>query len=246
MGDPLEGAGWSEDDSAAFIELGASFTPARELQHEIVCRLLDGAPPPARLVELCCGAGDLARAVLGRFPHARLLALDGSPAMLERTRAACAAAGARLTVRPFDLAATDWRRLEPAPDAVYSSLAVHHLDGEGKRRLFRDISGLLRPGGRFVLADIVMPADAAGLRIAAEDWEAEVARRSRARHGDDRDLQRFRELHWNFFRWPDDPVDRPSSVAEHLSWLAQAGFEAVDLHWMLAGHAIFSARRPAG
>jgi tRNA (cmo5U34)-methyltransferase len=38
----------------------------------------------------------------------------------------------------------------------------------------------------------------------------------------------------------------PSSAAEHLDWLRAAGFTEVDVAWMYAGHAIFTARRPAG
>jgi tRNA (cmo5U34)-methyltransferase len=36
-------------------------------------------------------------------------------------------------------------------------LAVHHLDGDGKRDLFHRVARVLRPGGRFVLGDIVVP-----------------------------------------------------------------------------------------
>jgi tRNA (cmo5U34)-methyltransferase len=42
-------------------------------------------------------------------------------------------------------------------DLVVSCLAVHHLEAEGKRDLFRRIATVLRPGGRFVLADVVVP-----------------------------------------------------------------------------------------
>jgi tRNA (cmo5U34)-methyltransferase len=103
----------------------------------------------------------------------------------------------------------------------------------------------LRPGGLFVLADLIRPASEAGSRIAAEDWDRAVAARSQALYGDDRARRRFEELRWNYFRWPtDNGIDHPSTIAEHVSWLAAAGFEAVDLHWRLAGHAILSARKP--
>jgi tRNA (cmo5U34)-methyltransferase len=58
------------------------------------------------------------------------------------------------------------RRLEdPLPDGpfdrVVSALAVHHLDGPGKADLFRRVAAVLPPGGRFVLADVVVPEDPA-------------------------------------------------------------------------------------
>jgi tRNA (cmo5U34)-methyltransferase len=42
---------------------------------------------------------------------------------------------------------------------VVSALAVHHLDGPGKALLFGGIADVLRPGGRFVLGDVVIPED---------------------------------------------------------------------------------------
>jgi hypothetical protein len=38
---------------------------------------------------------------------------------------------------------------------------VHHLDGDGKADLFVRIADRLRPGGRFVLGDVVIPDDPA-------------------------------------------------------------------------------------
>jgi tRNA (cmo5U34)-methyltransferase len=70
--------------------------------------------------------------------------------MLERARKAFPDADLRL------------RRLEdPLPsgpfDLVVSALTVHHLDAAGKQDLFRRVREALRPGGRFVLADVVVP-----------------------------------------------------------------------------------------
>src|SRR6266542_1715586 len=70
--------------------------------------------------------------------------------MLERARAAFPGADLRLS-----------RLEDPLPegpfDLVVTALAVHHLDGDGKRDLFRRVIEVLRPGGRFVLADVVVP-----------------------------------------------------------------------------------------
>ena len=200
---------------------------------------------PSRWSSFCCGSGDLARLLLERLPGVRLTALDGSPKMLAETRQRCAAYAERLDLQAFDLAATGWRSFPAAPDAICSSLAVHHLEGPEKRQLFQDLFAALRPGGVFVLADLIRPASAAGWQIAAVDWDRAVAARSQALYGDDRAQRRFEELRWNYFRWPDDNgIDHPSTVAEHIQWLSECGFEAVELHWLVAGHAILSARKP--
>jgi tRNA (cmo5U34)-methyltransferase len=235
---------WREDDSTLFIDYGRAFTPDREHQQAIMAELVTSVAP-RRVVELCCGSGELLRLLLERLPETRALALDGSPTMLAETRTTCAAHTDRLELREFDLAARDWRELQPAPDAICSSLAVHHLEGEEKQQLFEDLRRALRPGGIFVLTDLIRPQSDAGWRIAAADWDRAVAENSVQIYGDDRAERKFGELRWNYFRWPDDnTIDHPSSVAEHVAWLAEAGFEAIEVHWLLAGHAIFSARKP--
>jgi SAM-dependent methyltransferase len=237
--------GWREDHSAVFIGCGRAFTPEREQQQEIICALIADLAPARVVVELCCGSGDLAKLLLERLPGIHLSAFDGSPRMLEEAARACAAYADRLHLQPFDLAATDWRDLQPSPDAICSSLAIHHLNGPQKQRLFRDLLAALRPGGLLVLADLIRPASEAGSRIAAEDWDRAVAARSQALYGDDRARRRFEELRWNYFRWPaENGIDQPSTIAEQVSWLAAAGFQAVDLHRLLAGHAILSSRKP--
>ena len=223
-----------------FIDYGHAFTPDREHQQGIVVELI--AAVASLVVELCSGGGDLAKLLLQRLPEIRLRAFDRSPRMLAAARQTCAptltAWSPGLRSRRARLA-----RAPAAPDVICSSLAVHHLDGGQKRQLFEDLFAALRPGGLFVLADLVRPVSEAGWQIAAADWDRAVAapRASTATIGG----AQVRALRWNYFRWPDDNgIDHPSTVAEHVLWLSAAGFEAVDLHWLLAGHAILSARKP--
>jgi hypothetical protein len=42
----------------------------------------------------------------------------------------------------------------------------------------------------------------------------------------------------------DGSDDRPDSAPEQLAWLADAGFEDVELHFKWAEGAIFGGRRP--
>src|SRR5436305_9562679 len=98
--------GWDEANSRQFIDLGRFFVPEREEQIAAVLGLIPD-PGDGLLVDLCCGEGLLSRALLERFPRARVLAFDLSPTMLAQARATCAviSGGAgRFDTRPFDLA----------------------------------------------------------------------------------------------------------------------------------------------
>jgi tRNA (cmo5U34)-methyltransferase len=236
---------WNEDDSRTFLDLGRYFVPHRDEQTRIICDLIPPPPPQALFVELCSGAGHLSRALLDRFPTCTLLAFDGSETMRRTTLEACALHAGRVTVRAFDLAAGDWRRLAEPIHAVVSSLAIHHLDGSQKRDLFKDMAAALAPGGVIVIADIVRPTTDAALGVAALQWDEAVRNRAQTLDGHLRAFEQFQALRWNYFRDPDgDSIDKPSSLRDQLEWLVAAGLVDVDVHWLVAGHAIFSGRKP--
>lgn len=108
------------------------------------------------ILELGTGTGETTRRVLERHSGARLTGIDASDAMLGHARA---------TLDREQVALRAGRLEEPLPngpfDVVVSALCVHHLDGPGKADLFRRVAAVLAPGGRFVLADIVIPEDPA-------------------------------------------------------------------------------------
>jgi len=235
--------GWDETDSREFIDVGRFFVPDREEQIAAILAMIP-EPGDGLLVDLCCGEGLLSRALLERFRRARVLALDLSPAMLEQARAACAEFAERFETRLFDLADRSWRSFAEPVRAFASSLAVHHLDGEGKRRLFRDLAAALAPEGVLVIADLVLPATPAAQELAAKTWDEAVQRRALELAGDLRPYEKFREERWNFYADPEpDPIDQPSLLLDQLRWLEEAGLAGVDVFWMKAGHAVFGGVR---
>ncbi|MCM3883633.1 trans-aconitate 2-methyltransferase [Frankia sp. R82] len=97
------------------------------------------------VLDLGCGTGLLAAAVLEAVPTARLHLFDGAAPMLAQARTRLPAdrvAGLTVSDLTGDLPAGPF-------DAVVSGLAIHHLDDAGKKALFRRIAGVLRPGGLF-------------------------------------------------------------------------------------------------
>jgi tRNA (cmo5U34)-methyltransferase len=235
--------GWSEADSREFIDHGRYFVPDREEQIATVLAVLPD-PGDGLLVDLCCGEGLLSRALLERFPRARVLAMDLSPAMLVAASLSCAPWADRLETRAFDLAASSWRRFPEAVRAFVSSLAVHHLDGDGKRRLFSALAAALAPGGAVVIADLVRPATPGAQALAAQAWDEATRRRSLELAGNLRPFEIFREQRWNFYADPEpDPIDQPSRLLDQLRWLEEAGLTGVDVFWMKAGHAVFGGCR---
>lgn len=109
-----------------------------------------------RILELGTGTGQTARRLLECNGAATLVGIDESEAMLAVARASLPAERASLYVGRLEASLP-----EGEFDLVASALCVHHLDGAGKRDLFVRIRERLTPGGRFVLADVIVPADPA-------------------------------------------------------------------------------------
>ncbi len=153
-----------------------------------------------RVLELGTGTGETAERLLGRHPEAELTGIDESAAML-------AAARSRLPSGRVSLRAE--RLQAPLPegpfDLVASALCVHHLRGPEKRDLFGRVRARLVAGGRFVLADVVIPADPADATTSLTAG-----------------------------------FDHPSSVADQLGWLTEAGFQA-RVAWAQADLAVMVA-----
>lgn len=238
----MEVDGWSLSDTEAFARYGAALVPRRREQIGTVNDLLTDLPA-GPVLDLCCGEGLLSDEYLSRHPQGRVLLIDGSAEMLGLARQRLARFSGRHDVLRAEIADRSWRITDSCA-AVMSSLAVHHLDGAGKQELYRDLYRMLLPGGVFVMADLIEPTGPAARKLAADAWEEAVARASAEQFGGEQALTAFRNSDWNYYRLPGpDDFDLPSSAAEHLRWLSAAGFIEVDLAWLYAGHAIFTARR---
>lgn len=125
-----------------------TWNPAQYLQYEdarlrpaleLIARIPLAAP--ARIVDLGCGAGNVALHLARRWPLARITGVDGDEAMLAKAREATAG-DARFRFEHADLAA--WHAAQPF-DLVFSNAALHWLDGH--ESLFARLARSVAAGG---------------------------------------------------------------------------------------------------
>jgi trans-aconitate 2-methyltransferase len=120
-------------DPAQYLKFaGERMRPAVDLLARIP------AAAPETVVDLGCGAGNLAPLLAARWPAAKLIGVDSSPEMLVRARAAHAQA----QFEQADIGA--WRPARPV-DVLFSNAALHWLDGH--ERLLPALLEAVAPGG---------------------------------------------------------------------------------------------------
>ena len=146
-------------------------------------------------------------------------------------------------MRPFDLDGWDWLDAMPSPlRCVMSSLAIHHLDHEDKRRLFGEVCSRLEPGGALLIADVVAPVTEVAASAYAAAWHRATREQSLALTGSLETYEQAVAEGWHP-EAPRDPLDKPYVLFEQLKWLAEAGFRRVDCFWLRAGIAVYGGYR---
>jgi len=117
-----------------------------------------GEAAQGSVLDVACGPGILS-AVIAKTAR-QVVAFDLTPQMLKKAAQRCAEAGlANVTFR--EGTATELPFANAAFDAAVTRLSVHHFDRPS--RVMSEIFRVLRPGGAFVVADVIsseMPAEA--------------------------------------------------------------------------------------
>jgi tRNA (cmo5U34)-methyltransferase len=154
-------AGQFHLDAETYLALVRAELPRYdELQEQLAETTADVAA--SSILDLGSGTGVTAAHVVRHHPDATLTGVDASDEMLCHAREALP--GATFVAGRLE---------DPLPagpfDLVVSAFAVHHLTGRSKADLFRRVAQVLRPGGRFVLCDVVVPTGSVADPVPLED-----------------------------------------------------------------------------
>ena len=108
------------------------------------------------VLDVGCGTGTLALMIAAREPEARVVGLDGDPAILAIARRKIEQAGA--DVKLVEGLADDAARFAPGSfDRIVTSFVLHHLTTPQKRAALAAMRAWLRPGGELHVLDFDGP-----------------------------------------------------------------------------------------
>jgi len=126
-----------------------SFGRDKAIRQKLV--VLAAPAPGESVLDVGCGTGTLAIAIKPRVGEGGVHGIDASPVMIEVAKEKAAKAGAEIDFQVALIEAV------PFPDATFelvtSSLMLHHLPDDLKRRGLAEIRRVLKPDGRFLAMD---------------------------------------------------------------------------------------------
>jgi SAM-dependent methyltransferase len=136
-----------------------------------------------RALDLCCGPGDVGRAIRASYQKAEIDCIDRDPFLTSICRATNQRAGIPGKLVVSDLTDDGWLDELPANyDVVAMVNALHWFDPTRAGQLVKDVHGMLRADGLFLLAEPVSPVsffapgfaewkDKQPPRYTRENWE---------------------------------------------------------------------------
>ncbi len=186
------------------------------------------APDARSILDLGAGTGLLSALVAEAVPGAAMTLADISPAQLDIARTRFGDMGRAARIITGDFCAMP---LSGPYDAVISSLAIHHVEDDEKRRLFEKVFEALAPGGVFINAEQVAgPNDR--VTAAYHDYWTAKSREAGATDADFAEAE-IRMEH-----------DRCAMLDDQLGWLKAIGFIDVDCWYKSGFLAVYCGTRP--
>jgi len=199
--------------------------------------------PVESFLDLGCGDGILAAAILGEYPAARGVLVDFSEPMLEEARQQLKEFADQLVFENLDYGSPDWvNRIQVySPfDAIVSGYSIHHQPDARKRQVYEEIFSLLNPGGWFINIEHV--SSAAQLNIDLFENHYVTARYTiEKQQGGARTFEQLAEEYKNR---PDKAANILAPVELQCDWLREIGYKEVDCYFRIYELAVFAGRKP--
>ena len=226
-----------------FLSYRAAIPLAQEQLGVMMSILKTLGQPIESFLDLGCGDGILAAAILGEYPTAQGVLADFSEPMLNQAREQLRDYADQLVFENVDYGNPEWvDRLQVyCPfDAVVSGYSIHHQPDARKRHVYEEIFSQLRPGGWFVNIEHV--SSAAQLNIDLFENHYIAARYAiEKQQGGSRSFEQLAEEYKNR---PDKAANILAPVELQCDWLREIGYEEVDCYFRIYELAVFAGCKP--
>lgn len=220
-----------------YIDGARQFFPLAEEQLDVIARIIERYNPGIRrFLDLGCGDGFMGYFIYRLYPGSRGVFLDVSEGMIGKARKKDDGKNSEFIVQ--DLGKEDWVNAintDECFDLVISGYSIHHLEDKQKQRLYRQVFGLLKPGGIFLnLEHVSSPTDT--LEELFNELFLDGMSDYQEHINDSKTRKEIREIYHD----PEHKaLNRLAPVEEQCRWLRDIGYSEVDCYLKIFELALF-------
>lgn len=163
------------------------------------------------VLDIGAGTGLFSSFIKEKYPNARITLIDLSEKMMEVSRKRFANCNdIHYVVADY----TDYKFNEKF-DLIISSLSIHHLSDEEKRKLYKKMFSLLNQDGIFINADQVLGSTPFLESLYKNDWKNKVEKSGLTKQEIEAANERME-------------LDKMARLEDQIDWLKESGFQDVD------------------
>jgi tRNA (cmo5U34)-methyltransferase len=213
---------------------------AREAKRRAQWRLMGellpyGDDEAFTVLDIGAGTGPAARALLELFPNCTAILADFSDQMMDEGLKIMDRYDGRYRYVTFDMTSGDWPELIPTDlGAVVTSQCVHHINDLRKQQLFLEIYDHLRPGGWYLNFDPINTED----RLVDAAWQRANERQDPDAVANERNHTAEEQARY------ENHVRYMIPLEPQLEFVAEAGFESIDVYWKQLDYVIYGGSKP--
>ncbi len=224
------------DEIQLIEDLFQYIIPKYKEAHDIVVSMLDfERNQEIRAADLGCGFGELTQRVMETFPVGVVFAVDNQPRILQRLREKFKEFSDQLVLFERDLNSNAWMHEIEHLNAVVSSFALDFVPKARHKEIIKESYGLLHKSGRWVSCEFFRSDDPRVNRV-FHDLEMTFIQNA---------LQQGQVSKEQIDQLSQSSILRQKhhvcTVDEKRQWLADAGFQRIEVPWRFLNIAVISA-----
>lgn len=216
-----------DENAEKYDKIRKLIIPCFDDLYNITRNLANSKKENPNILDLGAGTGLLTKYLFEKYQKAEFTLIDISEEMLKVAKSRFK------THDNLKYVAADYCEYDfnDSFDIIVSSLSIHHLEDEYKKKLYKKVYDSLNNGGIFLNADQVIGPTPNIDKSYQENWIRKINKNNFTGPEKDTAIERME-------------FDKPATLENNLKWLKNCGFEDVDVYYKYYNFVIFYAKKP--